>query len=195
MNWPNRLTLVRIFLAPLFVFLFLIDNVYARLSALIIFVLAALTDTVDGWLARKYNITTGFGKFMDPLADKILISSALVAFIALGYAKLWMVLPIIARDFFITGLRSLAAYKGVLIVTTGFAKVKTTLQMLAVGVILVFINLKTFLPLWDINWSIFTDPAVITAFDVMLFITMVVTVWTGIDYLIKNFYLLKGMLS
>jgi CDP-diacylglycerol--glycerol-3-phosphate 3-phosphatidyltransferase len=195
MNWPNRLTLVRIFLAPLFVFLFLIDNVYARLSALIIFALAALTDLVDGWLARKYSITTGFGKFMDPLADKILISSALVAFIALGYAKLWMVLPIIARDFFITGLRSLAAYKGVLIVTTGFAKVKTALQMIAVGAILVFINLKTFLPLWDINWGIFTDPAVITAFDVMLFVTMVVTVWTGIDYLIKNFYLLKGMLS
>ncbi len=195
MNWPNRLTLFRIFLAPLFVFLFLIDNVYARLSALIIFILAALTDTVDGWLARKYNITTSFGKFMDPLADKILISSALVAFIALGYAKLWMVLPIIARDFFITGLRSLAAYKGVLIVTTGFAKVKTTLQMITVGVILGFINLKTFLPLWGVNWGILTDPAMITAFDVMLFVTMVVTVWTGIDYLIKNFYLLKGMLS
>ncbi|MCK4656354.1 MAG: CDP-diacylglycerol--glycerol-3-phosphate 3-phosphatidyltransferase, partial [candidate division Zixibacteria bacterium] len=166
MNWPNRLTLFRIFLAPLFVFLFLIDNVYARLSALIIFILAALTDTVDGWLARKYNITTSFGKFMDPLADKILISSALVAFIALGYAKLWMVLPIIARDFFITGLRSLAAYKGVLIVTTGFAKVKTTLQMITVGVILGFINLKTFLPLWGVNWGILTDPAMITAFDV-----------------------------
>ncbi len=195
MNWPNRLTLIRIFLAPLFVFLFLIDNVYARLSALIIFILAALTDTVDGWLARKYNITTSFGKFMDPLADKILISSALVAFIALGYAKLWMVLPIIARDFFVTGLRSLAAYKGVLIVTTGFAKVKTTLQMITVGVILGFINLKTFLPLWGVNWGILTDPAMITAFDVMLFVTMVVTVWTGIDYLIKNYYLLKGMLS
>lgn len=195
MNWPNRLTLIRIFLAPLFVFLFLIDNVYARLSALIIFILAALTDTVDGWLARKYNITTSFGKFMDPLADKILISSALVAFIALGYAKLWMVLPIIARDFFVTGLRSLAAYKGVLIVTTGFAKVKTTLQMITVGVILGFINLKTFLPLWGIDWGILTDPALITGFDVMLFVTMVVTVWTGIDYLIKNYYLLKGMLS
>ena len=168
---------------------------YARLSALIIFVLAALTDLVDGWLARKYNITTSFGKFMDLLADKVLVSSALVAFIALGYAKLWMVLPIISRDFFITGLRSLAAYKGVLIVTTGFAKVKTTLQMIVVGIILGFINLKTFLPLWDINWGIFTDPAVITGFDVMLFVTMVVTVWTGIDYLIKNYYLLKGMLS
>jgi CDP-diacylglycerol---glycerol-3-phosphate 3-phosphatidyltransferase len=194
MNWPNRLTLVRVFLAPVFVFLFLIDNVYARLSALIIFVLAALTDLVDGWLARKYNITTGFGKFMDPLADKILISSALIAFIALGYAKLLMVLPIIVRDFFITGLRSLAAYKGVLIVTTGFAKVKTFLQMIAVGVILAFINLKTFLPLWGVNWGIFTDPTVITVFDAMLFVTMAVTVWTGVDYLIKNFYLLKGTL-
>lgn len=195
MNWPNRLTMIRIFLAPLFVFLFLIDNVYARLSALIIFVLAALTDTVDGWLARKYNITTSFGRFMDPLADKVLISSALVAFIALGYAKLWMVLPIIARDFFVTGMRSLAAYKGMVIMTTGFAKVKTTLQMIAVGVILAFINLKTFLPLWGVDWGIFNDPSVITAFDIMLFATMVVTVWTGIDYLIKNYYLLKGMLS
>lgn len=187
--------MIRIFLAPLFVFLFLIDNVYARLSALIIFILAALTDTVDGWLARKYNITTSFGRFMDPLADKVLISSALVAFIALGYAKIWMVLPIIARDFFITGMRSLAAYKGVVIVTTGFAKVKTTLQMLAVGTILAFINLKTFLPLWGADWGIFYDPSVITVFDIMLFATMVVTVWTGIDYLIKNYYLLKGMLS
>jgi len=194
MNWPNRLTLIRVFLAPVFVFLFLIDNVYTRLAALIIFILAALTDLVDGWLARKYNITTGFGKFMDPLADKILISSALIAFIALGYAKLWMVLPIIVRDFFITGLRSLAAYKGVLIVTSGFAKVKTFLQMIAVGVILVFINLKTFLPIWGVNWGIFTDPMVITAFDIMLFVTMAVTIWTGVDYLVKNFYLLKGTL-
>ncbi|MBU1318439.1 MAG: CDP-diacylglycerol--glycerol-3-phosphate 3-phosphatidyltransferase [candidate division Zixibacteria bacterium] len=194
MNWPNRLTLIRVFLAPVFVFLFLIDNVYTRFTALIIFILAALTDLVDGWLARKYNITTGFGKFMDPLADKILISSALIAFIALGYAKLWMVLPIIVRDFFITGLRSLAAYKGVLIVTSGFAKVKTFLQMIAVGVILVFINLKTFLPIWGANWGIFTDPMVITAFDTMLFVTMAVTVWTGVDYLVKNFYLLKGTL-
>ena len=195
MNWPNRLTLIRIFLAPLFVFLFLIDNAYARLSALIIFIIAALTDLVDGWLARKYNITTGFGKFMDPLADKILISAALIAFIALGYAKSWVVLPIIARDFFITGLRSLAAYKGVVIVTSGFAKIKTFMQMIVVGVILAFINLKTFLPLWGVNWGMFTDPAVFTVFDAMLFVTMVVTVWTGIDYVIKNFYLLKGMLS
>ncbi len=195
MNWPNRLTLVRVFLAPLFVFLFLIDDVHARLIALIVFILAACTDLVDGWLARKYSITTGFGKFMDPLADKILISSALIAFIALGYAKLWMVLPIIVRDFFITGLRSLAAYKGVLIVTTGFAKVKTFLQMTAIGVILAFINLKTFLPVWGADWEIFVDPTVITVFDVMLFVTMVVTVLTGLDYVIKNFYLLKGMLS
>lgn len=194
MNWPNRLTLIRIFLAPLFVFFFLIDSVYARLAALIIFVLAALTDLVDGWLARKYNIMTGFGKFMDPLADKILVSSALIAFIALGYAKSWMVVPIIVRDFFITGLRSLAAYKGVVIQTSGFAKVKTFMQMIVVGVILGFINLKTFLPACGIEWGLFGDPNVLVAFDVMLFATMVVTVWTGLDYVIKNFYLLKGMI-
>jgi CDP-diacylglycerol--glycerol-3-phosphate 3-phosphatidyltransferase len=195
MNWPNRLTLTRVFLAPLFVFFFLIDSVYARLTALIIFILASLTDMVDGWLARKYNIATGFGKFMDPLADKILVSSALIAFIALGYARAWMVLPIIARDFFITGLRSLAAYKGVVIMTSGFAKVKTFLQMTVVGVILIFINLKTFLPNWGVEWGIFSSPTVITVFDGMILLTMIVTVWTGIDYLVKNFYLLKGMLS
>ncbi len=194
MNWPNRLTLIRIFLAPLFVVFFLIDDIYARLAALIIFTVAGITDLLDGYLARKYNIVTGFGKFMDPLADKILVSSALVAFIALGYAKSWMVVPIIIRDFFITGLRSLAAYKGVVIQTSGFAKAKTFLQMVAVGVILAFINLKTFLPAWGIEWGIFTDPSVVRTFDVMLFVTMVVTVWSGIDYLVKNFYLLKGML-
>jgi CDP-diacylglycerol--glycerol-3-phosphate 3-phosphatidyltransferase len=89
MNWPNRLTLTRILLAPVFMIFFLIEGVWPRLVALIIFIIAAVTDMVDGWIARKYNITTGFGKFMDPLADKILASIALIAFVMLDYCKAW----------------------------------------------------------------------------------------------------------
>jgi CDP-diacylglycerol--glycerol-3-phosphate 3-phosphatidyltransferase len=112
MSLPNLLTLSRIILSPVYMVLFLIENPYSRLAATIVFVVAALTDLLDGYLARKRGITTGFGKFMDPLADKILVSTAFISFVNLGYAKTWMISVIIVREFLITGLRSLAAYRG-----------------------------------------------------------------------------------
>jgi len=109
---PNLLTLLRIALAPIFMFFFLFDNFYMRMIALGLFVLAAFTDLADGYYARKLGVITGFGKFMDPLADKILVSSALISFIALGYVNPLPVILIVGREFSITGLRLLAAYKG-----------------------------------------------------------------------------------
>ncbi len=195
MNLPNKLTIARIILAPIFMIFLLIDNMYLRYLATLIFIVAALTDVYDGYLARKTGVITGFGKFMDPLADKILVSTAFISFVALGYVQTWMILVIILREFLVTGLRSLAAYKGMVILPSYFAKWKTGCQMAVIIIILVYINLKsTLLPL-GYNWSVFTSDSAFRAFDVMIFITMLLTVGTGIDYLVKSAFLLKGVLK
>lgn len=195
MNLPNFLTLLRILLAPVFMALFVIENVWTRLAALVIFIIASLTDMYDGYYARKYGIATSFGKFMDPLADKILTSIAFISFATLNYVEAWMVLAIVIREFLITGLRSLAAYKGVLITPTRMAKVKTFLQMTAIAVILLFINLKTFLPPLGQDWAMFDSPVTLQVFYWLMVATVVVTVGTGIDYVIRSFYLLRSILK
>jgi len=195
MNLPNKLTVSRIILAPVFLIVLLIEDVWARVLALAIFIIAALTDLYDGYLARKTGVVTGFGKFMDPLADKILTSSAFVAFVALGYARVWMVLPIVIRELFITGLRSVAAYRGIMIRPSFMAKVKTFLQMVVIVLILGYVNLKTFAgPLgWNIEWL--DSPLVPRVFDYLVFATMVITVYTGLDYLWRNASLWRGLLK
>ncbi len=195
MNLPNKITVGRIIVAPFFMIFLLIDNMYFRYLATLLFITAALTDAYDGYLARKTGVITGFGKFMDPLADKVLVSTAFIAFVALGYVQTWMILLIILREFLVTGLRSLAAYKGVLIMPSYVAKWKTGCQMTVIIVILVYINLKsTLLPL-GYRWSMFTGDWVYSVFDVMIFVTMLLTVGTGIDYLVKSGFLLKGVLK
>jgi CDP-diacylglycerol--glycerol-3-phosphate 3-phosphatidyltransferase len=195
MNLPNKLTLARILLSPVFMVFFLIDNVYSRYFATLIFLVAALTDLYDGYIARKYGVVTGFGKFMDPLADKILVSTAFISFVALGYVKAWMILVIIVREFFITGLRSMAAYKGMVIMPTILAQVKTFSQMLVIMIILVFTDLETTLVPLGYTWSFLFNPTIYKLFDILVFISMLLTVVTGIDYLIKNIPLLKGVLK
>lgn len=195
MNLPNKLTIARIILAPFFMILLLFDNMYLRYLATLIFIVAALTDLYDGYLARKTGVITGFGKFMDPLADKILVSTAFVSFVALGYVQTWMVLVIILREFLVTGFRTLAAYKGVVILPSYWAKWKTGCQMMVIIIMLVYVNLKsTLLPL-GYDWNVFTTDWVFRVFDGMIFITMLLTVGTGMDYLIKNAFLLKGVLK
>lgn len=195
MNLPNKLTFSRIILAPIFMVFFLIDNIYSKLLALFIFMLAALTDLYDGYLARRTGVITGFGKFMDPLADKILTSTAFISFVALGYAKAWIVLIIVVREFLITGIRSLAAYRGVVIMPSILAQWKTALQMSAVVIILLFINLKTFLIPLGHNWKVFHSAWTYRFFDYLLFVVMLITVASGVDYLVKNGFLLKGVLK
>jgi CDP-diacylglycerol--glycerol-3-phosphate 3-phosphatidyltransferase len=195
MNTPNKLTIARIILSPVFMVFFMMENVYCRALSLVIFTVASLTDLWDGYLARKYNIITGFGKFMDPLADKILTSTAFISFAALGYVKPWMIMLIIIREFFITGLRSLAAYRGLVISPSFTAKLKTVLQMATIVVILLYINLKTIMPAMGYEGDFFEQELVIQIFDWMVLVTMIVTVLTGIDYLIKNGRILKGVLK
>jgi CDP-diacylglycerol--glycerol-3-phosphate 3-phosphatidyltransferase len=195
MNAPNKLTLLRIILSPVFMFFFMMDDVYARVVSLAIFAFAALTDLWDGYLARKYGIITGFGKFMDPLADKILTSTAFISFAALGYVQAWMIMLIIIREFFITGLRSLAAYRGLVISPTPTAKFKTVLQMVTIVAILLYINLKTVLEAMGYETNFLSSPVYAKTFDWMVLATMVVTVGTGIDYLIKNGSTLKAVLK
>ena len=194
MNLPNLLTLSRIFLSPVFLALFMIEGPISRLIASIVFIIAALTDLFDGYLARRMGTMTNFGKFMDPLADKILVSTAFISFANLGYAAPWMVATIIIREFFIIGLRSVAAYKGMVITPSVAAQWKTASQMTVLSMILVFINLKTWLIPAGYNWAMFTSPMTKTVFDVMIFITVVLTVGTGLDYLLKSGSLLKGLL-
>lgn len=160
-----------------------------------LFIIAALTDMADGYYARKYDIITGFGKFMDPLADKILVSAALISFISLGYVKALPVFLIIGREFSITGLRLLAAYRGVVISPTFWAKTKTFLQLTAVGLMLTYITLLDALayyesPLYD---TLLFD--YVFYFNSLMWVTAVITVWTGIDYTIKYFYMLKTVLK
>ena len=195
MNLPNALTLLRIALSPIFMGLFIIDNLWTRFWAMIIFIIAALTDLYDGYYARKYGITTSFGKFVDPLADKILVSVAFISFVTLGYVKMWMVLAIIIREFLITGLRSLAAYKGVVIVPTRWAKVKTFMQMTAIAVILLFINLRTFAKPIGLDLPWLESEQTTDFVNGMMLLTVVVTWGTAIDYLVKSYYLLKNALK
>ena len=195
MNMPNLLTLLRIALAPVFMFFFLFDSFYMKLIALGLFVIAALTDFADGHYARKYGIITGFGKFMDPLADKILVSSALISFIALGYVSPLPVILIVGREFSITGLRLLSAYKGVVIPPSWFAKLKTFLQMTVVGVVMAYICLISALAFYESDAARFVEFDYKYYFNILLWLTAVVTVWTGADYVIKYFYMIKSVLK
>jgi CDP-diacylglycerol---glycerol-3-phosphate 3-phosphatidyltransferase len=201
MNFPNLLTVSRILLSPVFMILIIFENFYWRLAATIVFIIAALTDLADGYLARKWGMNSGFGRFMDPLADKILVSTAFLSFVTLGYARGWMVMIIIVREFLITGLRSVAAYRGMVISPSILAKWKTVSQMTAIAAILLYANLDPLLsisPVGKTNSLIWIMPVTswqCNLFDIILFVPLILTVWTGLDYLIKSGGLLKGMLG
>ena len=126
MNLPNKLTMVRIVLVPIFMIALLLEFYYA---ALIIFCVAAITDFFDGYLARKHNLVSSFGKIMDPLADKLLVFSALVCFIQLEKVSVWAPIIIIAREFFVTSMRVVAVSKGKVIAASWWGKVKTNVQL------------------------------------------------------------------
>ena len=195
MNTPNNLTLSRIVIAPVFMYFLILDDYLMRMIALGLFIIASFTDLADGYYARKYGIVTGFGKFMDPLADKILVSAALISFISLGYVTALPVFLIIGREFSITGLRLLAAYRGVVISPTFWAKSKTFLQLTLVGVMLTYITLMDGLAYYD---SSFYDTLLFDYrfyFNISMWLTAVITVWTGIDYTVKYFYMLKTVLK
>lgn len=181
MNIPNRLTLIRIFLVPVFVFFVstnLLNNSYTY--GLIVFLTASFTDFLDGYIARKQNLITNFGKFMDPLADKMLVISAMVVFVEQGLVSAWVVIVIISRDFIINSIRLMASNKGNVIVADIWGKVKTVFQMLAIIVILIY---KSFFNTG--NGIVFQYVKV--AGDVLIYMAVVLTVISACNYMVKNF--------
>ena len=175
MNLPNKLTLLRVIMIPIFVLLLLYDkgqNMNLRIAALIVFCLASFTDFLDGQIARKKNLVTDFGKFMDPLADKLLVCSALICLIELGQLPAWYVIVIIAREFIISGFRLVAADNGIVIAASWWGKFKTTFQMLTV--ILLIINISVLKPVTFI----------------IAVIAMALTIISLVDYMIKNIHVI-----
>ena len=143
MNLPNKITMLRVFLIPFFVFFMLFDGIPSgKYIAVAIFIIASLTDTLDGYLARKYKLVSNFGKFMDPLADKLLVCSALICFVAIPGNPMpaWGVIVIIAREFIISGFRLVASDAGVVIAASWWGKVKTIVQMIMVVLLLLNIG-------------------------------------------------------
>ncbi|HBM79948.1 MAG: CDP-diacylglycerol--glycerol-3-phosphate 3-phosphatidyltransferase [Clostridiales bacterium] len=164
MNLANRLTLLRIFLVPVFLILISTRIKYGVLIATIVFIIAALTDKLDGYIARTKNQITTLGKFMDPLADKLLIAAALISLVELKSLPAWLVTIIIAREFAVTGLRAVAAAEGVIIAASWWGKIKTTVQIIA------------------IIWALLDLPY----YQILIWLAVVITLISGIDYFYKN---------
>lgn len=171
MNLPNKLTTLRVIMIPFFVFFLLWqngENYTFRMIALALFIIASLTDLLDGKIARKYNLVTNFGKFMDPLADKLLVCSALICLIELNALPAWMVIIITSREFIISGFRLIASDNGVVIAASYWGKFKTTFQM--VSVVLLILDI----------------PALAFVTTICVWIALVLTIVSLVDYIYKN---------
>ena len=177
MNLPNKLTIMRVILIPFFVFFLLSPYfpAYGNYIAVAIFIVASLTDMLDGKIARKYNLVTNFGKFMDPLADKLLVCSAMICLIELDGLAAWIVIVIIAREFIISGFRLVASDNGVVIAASYWGKFKRTFQMLMVIVLILDIQM----PFFQILGTVLT------------YVALILTVVSLIDYIVKNKDVLK----
>ena len=177
MNLPNKLTVLRVVLIPFFVVFMLVDilGAYDKWISLAIFIVASLTDLLDGKIARKYNLVTNFGKFMDPLADKMLVCSALICLVATGQLAAWMVIVIISREFIISGFRLVASDNGVVIAASYWGKFKTTFQMLMIIVLILNFPGRVF----EVLGLILT------------WVALLLTIISLCDYLIKNKDVLK----
>lgn len=177
MNLPNKLTCFRVVLIPFFVFFMMAPffEGYGNYIALVIFVVASLTDLLDGKIARKYHLVTNFGKFMDPLADKLLVCSAMICLIQTGQLAAWIVIIIISREFIISGFRLIASDNGVVIAASYWGKFKTTFQMLMVITLILNLPYTWFQALGT----------------VLIYVSLALTIISLIDYIVKNKDVLK----
>jgi len=192
---PNQLTILRIILTPVFLVLFLMGEPLTIQISYVVFLVAAITDWYDGWLARKFNYITEWGKFMDPLADKILTSTAFVAFVIVGVLPLWMVLLIIIRDFLITLIRIYADFRKVTFTTTRTAQLKTFLQMFFLYYLLLIYTLKTFETLQSSYKNLFDFLLNPVGIYITMFLITLFTVITGITYIFSNRFLIKKLIK
>ena len=175
MNLPNKLTMFRVILIPVFIVVLmtgLIADPLNRYIGTLIFCVASFTDYLDGHIARKYNLVTNFGKFMDPLADKLLVSSALICMIEMGMLPAWIVIIIISREFIITGFRLIAAEGGLVIAASWWGKIKTVTQMIMI--ILLLLGVQGIIA------------------TILIFLATLFTVISGLDYIVKNISILRN---
>ncbi|WP_313639258.1 CDP-diacylglycerol--glycerol-3-phosphate 3-phosphatidyltransferase [Paenibacillus sp. FSL K6-0276] len=191
MNLPNRITLARICLIPIMMFFLLVDfNFYPEpihwgsfqlsvnhLVAAVIFLLAASTDGIDGYIARKYNMVTNLGKLLDPLADKLLVSAVLISLVELGRCDSWIAIVIISREFAVTGLRQIALLEGKVVAASKWGKIKTVVQIVAISLLL----LNNF-PFQFVS---------IPVDDIAIWAAALITIYSGVDYFVKNKDLLQ----
>lgn len=176
MNLPNKLTILRVLMIPFFV-LFMLTNITGAADkwiAVAIFVIASFTDFLDGYLARKYNLVSNFGKFMDPLADKLLVSAAMICLVEMGRLPAWIVIIIISREFIISGFRLIASDNGVVIAASYWGKFKTVFQMAMI--IVLICNLGGVFGIVETT---------------LIWISLILTIVSLADYIVKNINVLK----
>ncbi|HCC08306.1 MAG TPA: CDP-diacylglycerol--glycerol-3-phosphate 3-phosphatidyltransferase [Clostridiales bacterium] len=173
MNLANKVTLLRILMIPFFLFFMYSDTQYGNYIGLGIFTVASLTDMLDGYIARKYNMITNLGKFLDPLADKILVISAMIVFVEKGMLASWVVIVIIFREFAISGFRTIAAAENIVIAASNWGKWKTVTQMAMI--------ITLFFDFGNLNYIK----------DILIYMAVVMTLVSGLDYVKKNIHVIK----
>jgi len=176
MTTANKITIIRILLVPVFMAFMLYGEVWSQVAALIIFVIASATDGIDGYIARHYNQITNFGKFMDPLADKMLTTAAFLVLLEFGRISSVAVMIVLAREFMVSGVRMIAGAEGKVIAASMLGKIKTVSQMMAIVAAIILMNNNLF-------------PEQETAMlltDILVWISTAITVISGIDYIVKN---------
>ena len=181
MNLPNKITMARIIMIPFFIIALLVNFPFHEPIAVVIFIVASASDAVDGHLARSRNLITDVGKFMDPLADKLLTCSAFICLVELQMIPSWVVIIIIAREFAITGLRTLAASDGIVIAASKWGKAKTISQMIAIIALLL------------VNWPVMAFPALLLFGNIMVYVALALTLISGIDYFRLNKGVFRSM--
>lgn len=172
MNTANKLTLLRVVMIPVFMAALYLDFPFHKVVALVVFILAAVTDFIDGYIARNFDQVTDFGKFMDPLADKLLVLAALIWFVEAGQIGGWVVLVVLAREFAVSGLRMIAAPKGYVIAAAWSGKIKTAATMVCICIMLV--------PIPDVLNT------------VCVAVILLTTIWSGVEYFVKNRKVFSG---
>ena len=184
MNLPNKLTVLRVCTIPFFVFFMEIECLgrWGSFIAVLLFVIASITDALDGHIARKHNLVTNFGKFMDPLADKLLVSAALICLV--GRIPAWVVVVIISRELIISGFRTIAADNGIVIAASMWGKVKTVFQMIMIIWLILDLN-------WFVEEYIIDIPLYDILGNILVVISLILTIVSMVDYIYKN----KGVLK
>lgn len=184
MNLPNKITVSRILLIPIFVIVMMFDFNWGNMTLFgaempvhhfvgaMIFIVASCTDWIDGYFARKLNLVTNLGKFLDPLADKLLVTSAFLILVEIGFAPAWVIIIILSREFAVTGLRSILAGEGTIVAASNLGKIKTWTQIVAISALLLH---NTIFVMFGIPFD-----------DIMLYVALFFTIWSGWDYFYLN---------